>query len=81
MEGGGDELGPAPVPSVGGGSAGVGGACRIAGSRRGCLKRLQKEYHALCKELLLQIVARPLPNDILEWLQPESWNPMWSATR
>nr|XP_034578333.1 uncharacterized protein LOC117842092 isoform X3 [Setaria viridis] len=49
MEGGGDELGPAPVPSVGGGSAGVGGACRIAGSRRGCLKRLQKEYHALCK--------------------------------
>ncbi|KAF7107336.1 hypothetical protein CFC21_107976 [Triticum aestivum] len=34
---------------------------------KGCLKRLQKEYHALCKEPVPQIVARPLPNDILEW--------------
>jgi ubiquitin-conjugating enzyme E2 J2 len=67
---------------------------------KGCLKRLQKEYHALCKvsssplpgplrfesiepicfgfggsltrfvalqEPPPQIVARPLPNDILEW--------------
>lgn len=32
-----------------------------------CVKRLQKEYHALCKEPVPQVVARPLPNDILEW--------------
>lgn len=31
------------------------------------MKRLQKEYHALCKEPVPQIVARPSPNDILEW--------------
>nr|AAV64221.1 uce2 [Zea mays] len=36
-------------------------------AEKGCLKRLQKEYHALCKEPPPQIVARPLPNDILEW--------------
>ncbi|XP_039145152.1 probable ubiquitin-conjugating enzyme E2 33 [Dioscorea cayenensis subsp. rotundata] len=36
-------------------------------AERGCVKRLQKEYHALCKEPVPQVVARPLPNDILEW--------------
>jgi ubiquitin-conjugating enzyme E2 J2 len=36
-------------------------------AEKGCLKRLQKEYHSLCKEPPPQIVARPLPNDILEW--------------
>ncbi|PWZ17822.1 putative ubiquitin-conjugating enzyme E2 33 [Zea mays] len=36
-------------------------------AEKGCLKRLQKEYHALCKEPPPQVVARPLPNDILEW--------------
>lgn len=34
---------------------------------RACVKRLQKEYHALCKEPVPQVVARPLPSDILEW--------------
>ncbi|OVA02127.1 Ubiquitin-conjugating enzyme [Macleaya cordata] len=32
-----------------------------------CIKRLQKEYRALCKEPVSHIVARPSPNDILEW--------------
>ncbi|KAK6118729.1 hypothetical protein DH2020_047534 [Rehmannia glutinosa] len=51
-------------------------------AEKACVKRLQKEYRALCKVsslLLLEIfrklmdrtcfnvVARPLPNDILEW--------------
>ncbi|KAM0952450.1 putative ubiquitin-conjugating enzyme E2, ubiquitin-conjugating enzyme/RWD [Dioscorea sansibarensis] len=36
-------------------------------AERGCVKRLQKEYHALCKEPVPQVVARPLSNDILEW--------------
>ncbi|XP_066325865.1 probable ubiquitin-conjugating enzyme E2 33 [Miscanthus floridulus] len=36
-------------------------------AEKGCLKRLQKEDHTLCKEPPPQIVARPLPNDILEW--------------
>lgn len=31
------------------------------------MKRLQKEYHALCKEPVPQIVACPSPSDILEW--------------
>ncbi|XP_072952938.1 ubiquitin-conjugating enzyme E2 34-like [Typha angustifolia] len=36
-------------------------------TERACVKRLQKEYHALCKEPPSQIVARPSPNDILDW--------------
>ncbi|KAK8921990.1 Ubiquitin-conjugating enzyme E2 34 [Platanthera zijinensis] len=36
-------------------------------AEKACVKRLQKEYHALCKEPVPQIVARPSPNDILEW--------------
>lgn len=36
-------------------------------AERACVKRLQKEYHALCKEPVPQIVARPSPSDILEW--------------
>ncbi|XP_020578883.1 ubiquitin-conjugating enzyme E2 34-like [Phalaenopsis equestris] len=36
-------------------------------AERACVKRLQKEYHALCKEPVPQIVACPSPNDILEW--------------
>uniref|UniRef100_A0A7N0RJL8 E2 ubiquitin-conjugating enzyme n=2 Tax=Kalanchoe fedtschenkoi TaxID=63787 RepID=A0A7N0RJL8_KALFE len=32
-----------------------------------CAKRLQKEFRALCKEPVPHIVARPSPNDILEW--------------
>lgn len=36
-------------------------------AERGCVKRLQKEYHAICKEPPPQIVARPSPSDILEW--------------
>ncbi|KAG6397909.1 hypothetical protein SASPL_139359 [Salvia splendens] len=60
---------------------------------KACLKRLQKEYRALCKEPVSNVVARPLPNDILEWHyvlegsqgtpfadHPESWNPMWSVS-
>lgn len=31
------------------------------------MKRLQKEYRALCKEPVPHVVARPSPNDILEW--------------
>ncbi|XP_073011418.1 ubiquitin-conjugating enzyme E2 34-like [Typha latifolia] len=34
---------------------------------RACVKRLQKEYHALCKEPPPQIIARPSPTDILDW--------------
>lgn len=34
---------------------------------KNCIKRLQKEYHALCKVPVPQIVAKPLPSDILEW--------------
>ncbi|GAB2222175.1 hypothetical protein Drorol1_Dr00013378 [Drosera rotundifolia] len=36
-------------------------------AERACVKRLQKEYRALCKEPVPHIVARPSPNDILEW--------------
>ncbi|PKA49555.1 putative ubiquitin-conjugating enzyme E2 33 [Apostasia shenzhenica] len=36
-------------------------------AEKACVKRLQKEYRALCKEPVPQIVARPLPSDILEW--------------
>lgn len=34
---------------------------------RACVKRLQKEYRAICKEPPPQIVARPSPSDILDW--------------
>ncbi|KAK1308456.1 putative ubiquitin-conjugating enzyme E2 33 [Acorus calamus] len=34
---------------------------------RASVKRLQKEFRELCKEPIPQIVARPSPNDILEW--------------
>ncbi|KAJ8535783.1 hypothetical protein K7X08_034184 [Anisodus acutangulus] len=34
---------------------------------KACVKRLQKEYRALCKEPVSHVVARPSPNDILEW--------------
>uniref|UniRef100_A0A0A0L9H6 E2 ubiquitin-conjugating enzyme n=1 Tax=Cucumis sativus TaxID=3659 RepID=A0A0A0L9H6_CUCSA len=34
---------------------------------KACIKRLQKEYRALCKEPVSHIVARPAPSDILEW--------------
>ncbi|KAL6568342.1 Ubiquitin-conjugating enzyme E2 34 [Orobanche hederae] len=34
---------------------------------KACVMRLQKEYRALCKEPVSNVVARPLPNDILEW--------------
>ncbi|GLT46194.1 hypothetical protein SLA2020_199680 [Shorea laevis] len=36
-------------------------------AERACVKRLQKEYRALCKEPVSHVVARPSPNDILEW--------------
>ncbi|XP_051147673.1 ubiquitin-conjugating enzyme E2 34-like [Andrographis paniculata] len=36
-------------------------------AEKACVKRLQKEYRALCKEPVSNVVARPLPNDILEW--------------
>ncbi|KAE9616010.1 putative aminoacyltransferase, E1 ubiquitin-activating enzyme [Lupinus albus] len=36
-------------------------------AEKACIKRLQKEYRALCKEPVSHVVARPLPNDILEW--------------
>ncbi|KAJ6839356.1 ubiquitin-conjugating enzyme E2 34-like isoform X2 [Iris pallida] len=36
-------------------------------AERACVKRLQKEYHALCKEPVPQVVACPSPSDILEW--------------
>eukprot|EP00250_Pteridium_aquilinum_P028198 c36749_g1_i1 orf=408-1154(-) len=34
---------------------------------RACVQRLQKEFRALCKEPVPHVVARPSPNDILEW--------------
>nr|GMC51989.1 ubiquitin-conjugating enzyme E2 34-like [Ipomoea batatas] len=36
-------------------------------AEKACVKRLQKEYRALCKEPVSNIVARPSPNNILEW--------------
>lgn len=36
-------------------------------AEKSCVKRLQKEYRALCKEPVPHVVARPSPNDILEW--------------
>ncbi|XP_061340883.1 ubiquitin-conjugating enzyme E2 34-like [Gastrolobium bilobum] len=36
-------------------------------AEKSCVKRLQKEYRALCKEPVSHIVARPSPSDILEW--------------
>lgn len=36
-------------------------------AEKSCIKRLQKEYRALCKEPVSHVVARPSPNDILEW--------------
>ncbi|KAI4325708.1 hypothetical protein MLD38_031082 [Melastoma candidum] len=36
-------------------------------AEKACVKRLQKEYRALCKEPVSNVVARPSPNDILEW--------------
>ncbi|XP_022152623.1 ubiquitin-conjugating enzyme E2 34-like [Momordica charantia] len=34
---------------------------------KSCIKRLQTEYRALCKEPVSHIVARPSPSNILEW--------------
>ncbi|CAL1399554.1 unnamed protein product [Linum trigynum] len=36
-------------------------------AEKACVKRLQKEYRALCKEPVSNVVARPSPNNILEW--------------
>ncbi|KDP40624.1 hypothetical protein JCGZ_24623 [Jatropha curcas] len=36
-------------------------------AEKSCVKRLQKEYRALCKEPVPHVVARPSPSDILEW--------------
>ncbi|KAK9726833.1 hypothetical protein RND81_05G240400 [Saponaria officinalis] len=36
-------------------------------AEKACVKRLQKEYRALCKEPVPNIVACPSPNDILDW--------------
>jgi ubiquitin-conjugating enzyme E2 J2 len=36
-------------------------------AEKACIKRLQTEYRALCKEPVSHIVARPSPSDILEW--------------
>ncbi|KAL5579684.1 hypothetical protein UlMin_015793 [Ulmus minor] len=36
-------------------------------AEKACIKRLQKEYRALCKEPVSHVVARPSPNDILDW--------------
>ncbi|KAK6911789.1 Ubiquitin-conjugating enzyme E2 [Dillenia turbinata] len=36
-------------------------------AEKSCVKRLQKEYRALCKEPVPHVVARPSPTDILEW--------------
>ncbi|XP_022631795.1 probable ubiquitin-conjugating enzyme E2 33 isoform X2 [Vigna radiata var. radiata] len=36
-------------------------------AEKSCIKRLQKEYRALCKEPVSHVVARPSPSDILEW--------------
>ncbi|TYH61519.1 hypothetical protein ES332_D07G057600v1 [Gossypium tomentosum] len=42
--------------------------CRFQGmAEKSCVKRLQKEYRALCKEPVSHVVARPSPSDILEW--------------
>ncbi|CAN0877794.1 Probable ubiquitin-conjugating enzyme E2 33 [Linum grandiflorum] len=36
-------------------------------AEKACVKRLQKEYRALCKEPVSNVVARPSPSNILEW--------------
>uniref|UniRef100_A0A2P2L903 UBC core domain-containing protein n=1 Tax=Rhizophora mucronata TaxID=61149 RepID=A0A2P2L903_RHIMU len=36
-------------------------------AEKSCVRRLQKEYRALCKEPVSHVVARPSPSDILEW--------------
>ncbi|XAR51307.1 Ubiquitin--protein ligase [Bertholletia excelsa] len=36
-------------------------------AEKACIKRLQKEYRALCKEPVPHVTARPSPNDILDW--------------
>ena len=36
-------------------------------AEKACVKRLQKEYRALCKEPVSHVVARPSPSNILEW--------------
>ncbi|KAF9615698.1 hypothetical protein IFM89_026113 [Coptis chinensis] len=36
-------------------------------AEKSCVKRLQKEYRALCKEPVSHVEARPSPTDILEW--------------
>ncbi|XVF25301.1 hypothetical protein REPUB_Repub13aG0201600 [Reevesia pubescens] len=36
-------------------------------AEKSCVKRLQKEYRALCKEPVSHVVARPSSNDLLEW--------------
>ncbi|XP_074570681.1 ubiquitin-conjugating enzyme E2 34-like [Curcuma longa] len=36
-------------------------------AERACVKRLLKEYRAICKEPPPQIAARPSPSDILDW--------------
>ncbi|KAJ9179480.1 hypothetical protein P3X46_011264 [Hevea brasiliensis] len=36
-------------------------------AEKSCVKRLQKEYRALCKEPVSHVVACPSPSDILEW--------------
>ncbi|XP_019198609.1 PREDICTED: ubiquitin-conjugating enzyme E2 34-like [Ipomoea nil] len=36
-------------------------------AEKACIMRLQKEYRALCKEPVPNVVARPSPSDILEW--------------
>uniref|UniRef100_A0A0D6R2C0 UBC core domain-containing protein n=1 Tax=Araucaria cunninghamii TaxID=56994 RepID=A0A0D6R2C0_ARACU len=36
-------------------------------AEQACVKRLQKEFRALCKEPVPNVVARPSPSDILEW--------------
>ncbi|XP_057549545.1 ubiquitin-conjugating enzyme E2 34-like [Amaranthus tricolor] len=36
-------------------------------AEKACVKRLQKEFRALCKEPVPNIIARPSPNNILEW--------------
>ncbi|EFJ16846.1 ubiquitin-conjugating enzyme 33, E2, partial [Selaginella moellendorffii] len=36
-------------------------------AERACVKRLQREFKALCKEPVPHVVAKPSPSDILEW--------------
>jgi len=36
-------------------------------AEKACVQRLQKEFRALCKEPVPNILARPSPSDILEW--------------